>query len=218
MSDPIKRYILWGSSGHAKVLAELITLLGGNVVALFDNNPEAESVLPNVPLFVGLKGFLRWRELNRGETVAGLAAIGGGRGKDRLDIHKLFKQHDVTLGTLVHPDATVSRSSILGAGSQIMAQSVVAADTRLGEGCIINHGANVDHECLLGDGIHLAPAATLCGCITLGNNVFIGAGAVVLPKLTIGHDTIVAAGAVVTRSLPAGVVAVGNPARIIRAV
>jgi maltose O-acetyltransferase len=52
--------------------------------------------------------------------------------------------------------------------------------------------------------------------IALGANVWLGGGAIVLPGVTIGDDTVVGAGAVVTRDLPAGVVAVGNPARIVR--
>jgi maltose O-acetyltransferase len=54
--------------------------------------------------------------------------------------------------------------------------------------------------------------------ITIGNNVWLGGGVIVCPGVTIGDDTVVGAGAVVTRSLPPGVVAVGNPARVIRAV
>ncbi|ASW57945.1 maltose acetyltransferase [Plantactinospora sp. KBS50] len=52
--------------------------------------------------------------------------------------------------------------------------------------------------------------------IAIGDNAWLGGGAIVLAGVTIGHDTVVGAGAVVTRDLPAGVVAVGNPARIIR--
>ena len=52
--------------------------------------------------------------------------------------------------------------------------------------------------------------------ITIGDNVWIGGGAIVLPGVTIGDNTVVGAGAVVTRSLPANVVAVGNPARVVR--
>jgi maltose O-acetyltransferase len=54
--------------------------------------------------------------------------------------------------------------------------------------------------------------------ITIGHNVWLGGGVIVLPGVTIGDDTVVGAGAVVTRDLPRGVVAVGNPARVIRAV
>ena len=52
--------------------------------------------------------------------------------------------------------------------------------------------------------------------VTIGNNVWLGAGAVVLPGVTIGDNTVVGAGAVVTKDLPANVVAVGNPARVLR--
>ena len=52
--------------------------------------------------------------------------------------------------------------------------------------------------------------------IALGDNVWLGGGVVVCPGVTIGDDTVVGAGAVVTRSLPAGVVAAGVPARVIR--
>ncbi|WP_437280416.1 sugar O-acetyltransferase [Sorangium sp. So ce375] len=53
--------------------------------------------------------------------------------------------------------------------------------------------------------------------ITIGNNVWLGGGAIVLPGVTIGDNTVVGAGSVVTRDLPANVVAVGNPARVLRA-
>jgi maltose O-acetyltransferase len=52
--------------------------------------------------------------------------------------------------------------------------------------------------------------------ITIGDNVWLGGGVVVLPGVTIGENTVVGAGAVVARDLPANVVAVGNPARVVR--
>ncbi len=54
--------------------------------------------------------------------------------------------------------------------------------------------------------------------ITIGDNVWLGGGVIVCPGVTIGENTVVGAGAVVTRDLPANVVAVGNPARVIRAI
>lgn len=54
--------------------------------------------------------------------------------------------------------------------------------------------------------------------ITLGENVWLGGGVIVCPGVTIGDNTVVGAGSVVTRDLPANVVAVGNPARVIRTI
>jgi len=52
--------------------------------------------------------------------------------------------------------------------------------------------------------------------IVVGDNVWLGGGVIVCPGVTIGDDTVVGAGAVVTRDLPAGVVAAGAPARVLR--
>jgi maltose O-acetyltransferase len=52
--------------------------------------------------------------------------------------------------------------------------------------------------------------------IAIGDNVWLGGGVIVLPGVTIGENTVVGAGSVVTKDLPANVVAVGNPARVIR--
>jgi maltose O-acetyltransferase len=52
--------------------------------------------------------------------------------------------------------------------------------------------------------------------IAIGDNVWLGGGAIVCPGVTIGDDTVIGAGSVVVNDLPAGVVAVGNPCRVVR--
>ncbi|MCS7481797.1 sugar O-acetyltransferase [Umezawaea endophytica] len=52
--------------------------------------------------------------------------------------------------------------------------------------------------------------------IVIGDNVWLGGGAIVLAGVTIGENTVVGAGAVVTRDLPANVIAVGSPVRVVR--
>ncbi|XVQ90196.1 DapH/DapD/GlmU-related protein [Microbispora siamensis] len=52
--------------------------------------------------------------------------------------------------------------------------------------------------------------------ITIGDNVWIGGGAIILPGVTIGENSVIGAGAVVTKDVGPNVVAVGNPARVIR--
>ena len=52
--------------------------------------------------------------------------------------------------------------------------------------------------------------------ITIGNDVWIGGSAVICPGVTIGDNTVIGAGSVVTKDIPSGVVAAGNPCRVIR--
>ncbi len=52
--------------------------------------------------------------------------------------------------------------------------------------------------------------------VHIGKNCWIGAGAIIVPGVTIGDNTVIGAGSVVTKDIPSGVVAVGNPCRVLR--
>lgn len=56
---------------------------------------------------------------------------------------------------------------------------------------------------------------TRIGRVDIGNRVFVGTGVIILPGITIGDDVVIGAGSVVTKSIPEGVVAAGNPAKVI---
>ena len=52
--------------------------------------------------------------------------------------------------------------------------------------------------------------------VHIGRNCWIGAGAIIMPGVSIGDDSVIGAGSVVTKDIPEGVVAVGNPCRVMR--
>ena len=197
------------------MLYELVRGQGYRLVALFDNDTDSPSTFLGVPVFVGSDGFEQWHNRGPSRPVFGLVAIGGARGRDRLEIQGYLERHAIAPVTVVHRTAFVADTVELGPGTQVLAQTAVCVDARVGAACIVNTRASVDHECRLGDGVHIGPGATLAGCVEVGDHTFVGAGAVVLPRIRLGRDVIVGAGAVVTRDVPDGQVVVGNPARCI---
>ena len=96
--------------------------------------------------------------------------------------------------------------------------------------CIILDGAKVT----FGNDVFVAPGCMFCTAghpldteqrnrgleyaypITVGDNVWFGAGVTVVPGVTIGSDTVIGAGSLVNRDIPSGVLAAGNPCRVIR--
>ncbi|MNE84136.1 Galactoside O-acetyltransferase [compost metagenome] len=52
--------------------------------------------------------------------------------------------------------------------------------------------------------------------VTIGKNCWIGAGAIILSGITIGDNTVIGAGSIVTKDIPANVVAIGNPCKVLR--
>ncbi|MBF0371340.1 MAG: acetyltransferase [Magnetococcales bacterium] len=213
-SEIHRPYCIWGALGHAKVLAESLAEQGRQPVAVFDNNPEAISPFEGVPLFVGKAGFLHWRESWQGGCDF-VVAIGGHRGRDRVELGQFLSSHGLTPLTVHHPTAYLSPSADIAPGCQLLMQSAVGVECVLAQGCIINSRASVDHESILAQGVHVAPGATLAGLVRVGAYTLIGAGATILPRIVVGEGAIVGAGAVVTRDVPDQVVVAGNPARIL---
>jgi sugar O-acyltransferase (sialic acid O-acetyltransferase NeuD family) len=212
----MREIVLWGASGHARVLAEFLEALDFGVVALVDNDPTLESFLPGVPLLHGEAALGAWRNAHPGELYA-LVAIGGARGAERLALQDALSAAGYAIPVAVHPRAFVAADAALGAGTQVLALAAVAAAAQIGRGCIVNTSASVDHECRLDDGVHIGPGATLAGNVTVGRNAFVGTGAAVIPHVTIGAGAIVGAGSVVVRDVPPNTVVYGNPARVARA-
>lgn len=86
----------------------------------------------------------------------------------------------------------------------------------LGDGCLIGHQVviatlNHDLDPARRGGMYPAP-------VRLGKNVWVGAHATILPGVTVGDGAVIAAGAVVTKDVPAGVVAGGVPARVLKTI
>ena len=206
--------ILWGATGQARVLRETLRHYGVTIVALFDNNAELKSPFPDVPIFAGTKGFENWLVDRKNlEKLGFLVAIGGDKGEVRCSIQSYLETFGLKPLVALHPTAFVAQETVIGAGSQILAQSAVCSEVRIGKACIVNTSASVDHECVLEDGVHICPGARLAGCVRVGAFSMVGTGAVVLPWITIGERCVVGAGAVVTKDIPDGAIVVGNPAR-----
>ena len=111
-------------------------------------------------------------------------------------------------------------------------------NTHWGKNCYANFNLTLvdDNEIFIGDNCMLAPNVVIATAghpldpdlrsaygqfampVVIGNNVWIGANTVVMPGVTIGDNTVIGAGSVVTKDIPSGVVACGNPCRVMRAV
>ena len=210
-----KNIILWGGTGQAKLNRSIIEYYGSKVDAVFDDTRVLKSPFNDVEIYCGHSEFERWCRYKKVEEIGFSVAIGNPHGRIRLDLHEMLEKKGFRPTILVHPNSFIAENASIGEGSQIMAGAIIAPEVQIGKECIINANSSIDHECKLGDAVEIAPGATLCGEISVGINAWIGAGATILPKIKIGEDAIVGAGAVVTKDVPASVVVMGVPARIV---
>lgn len=193
---------LYGASGHAKVIIDILRDSGIPVLGAFDKNPAIQEIA-GIPV-IGA-------EVEEKLEAPLIISIGDNSIRQRV-AHTL----QAVFGKAIHPSAILSPSVRVGEGTVVMQGAIIQASTVVGHHAIINTGASIDHDCRIGDYAHISPGAVLSGNVQVGEGTHIGAGAVVIPNLKIGKWCKIGAGAVVIRDIPDKVTAVGNPARIIK--
>lgn len=212
----MKKCFFWGATGQAKVLKEFIGDFGCKLHWLFDNDPLMPEEIDGVPMLGGWDNFMNWAKKNKSKDISFLVAIGGTKGKERLDLQDKISKIGFKPLTVWHKTSYVSKQSKIGNGSQILVHASVCVEAKIGRACIINTGAQIDHECVLGDGVHVMPGAVLTGCVKVDDFATIGSGAIILPRIKIGKGAIVGAGAVVTKDVEPYSVVAGVPAKILK--
>ncbi|MEZ5292751.1 MAG: hypothetical protein R2745_16845 [Vicinamibacterales bacterium] len=145
------------------------------------------------------------------------AFLGVNQPESKRAVHDLFAPRALRFTTIVHASAAISSTSSLGPGVHVNSLVSVAAHAVLDRFVSLNRHVSIGHHARLGEFVTVNPGANVAGYTTIGAGTLIGMGANVVDGITIGPGTVVCAGAVVTRDLPGGVVARGNPCRVVRA-
>lgn len=210
MSQLVEAVCLFGAGGHGRATAEVIRRAGIYDVRCVVDDREPPGTLR--PLWVGGRDELG--KIRSTGSAAGFVAIGDNA--IRAQLTTLMVDSGFEMITVIDPSAVVASDARIGAGSSVMPHALAGANATLGQGVIVNSAATVDHDCVVGDYVQISPGAHLTGGCTIGDFAFLGGGAIVAMPVTIGARTIVGAGAVVLNDLPADVVAVGTPARVLR--
>jgi acetyltransferase EpsM len=195
---------LFGASGHAKVIIDILLSKGVQVKGFYDED-ESKKELWGIPVIGKTKEF-------SDPVVEAIVSIGENATRKKV----VENLGSAEFGTAIHNKSNIGSHVEIGKGTVVMAGAIINADTKIGEHVIINTSASVDHDCLVEDFAHIAPNASLCGGVEIGEGTLIGAGSTVIPLTKIGKWCTIGAGAVVVEDIPDRSVVVGNPARIIK--
>ncbi|RZJ98375.1 MAG: acetyltransferase [Brevundimonas sp.] len=117
------------------------------------------------------------------------------------------------LARLLHSQAWISASAIIGDGAVFGPFSHASTGSKSGELVLVNTFSGVGHDASLGLGGCLSSHVDLTGGVNVGDRVFFGSGARLLPGLKVGDDARIGAGAVVVRNVASGAIMYAAPAR-----
>lgn len=194
--------IIFGASGHAKVIIDILQNNATQIEKIIDDNPKVEEIF-------GIKVEKNTNSYSLDKD----AIIGIGNNETRK---KIAEKYHFQYQIAIHPKAVISKHSHIGEGSVVMANAVINPSAEIGKHCIINTGAVVEHDCQIADFVHISPNASLAGNVQVAEGAHIGIGASVIQGVKIGKWATIGAGSVVIRDVPDFAVVVGNPAKVIK--
>jgi sugar O-acyltransferase (sialic acid O-acetyltransferase NeuD family) len=206
--------LILGAGGHAQVVADIL---------MRAHNAGEQ---------IELVGFLDDDSVSHGRTMLGLPVLGSirdlacivhnalivgiGDNRTRKRLFDQMQQQGESSIIAEHPTAVVAPDVSIGPGTTICAGVVINPGSVIGANVILNTGCTVDHHNRIGDHAHIAPGVHLGGAVHIGEGTLVGIGATIVPNRRVGPWSTVGAGAVVVDDIPASVVVVGVPARVVR--
>ena len=123
---------LYGASGHAKVIIDILDAQQINVDGMFDDDHTIDELMA-IPVNH------QWN----GESPI-IVSIGNNLARKQI-VQKL----NCDFARVYHPSAVVSPNSSIGEGTVVMQGSIIQSGARVGCHCIVNTGSSVDHECFI---------------------------------------------------------------------
>jgi sugar O-acyltransferase (sialic acid O-acetyltransferase NeuD family) len=195
---------LYGASGHAKVVIEILEQQQKIISGLIDVNPAIKTIF-EYPVFKEMP------DVDSKDDVKMIICVGNNIARKRL-AEKTFVDFEIA----THPSANISLRSLIGEGSVVMAGVAVNSKVNIGKHVILNTNCSIDHDCDLENYVHISPNAALAGNVQVGEGTHIGIGACVIQGIKIGRWATIGAGTVIINDVPDYAVIVGNPGRIIK--
>jgi UDP-3-O-[3-hydroxymyristoyl] glucosamine N-acyltransferase len=150
------KVVIIGAGGHAKIVCDLILKLNKHEIIGFADISVNESMSRKTDSIF----YLNYKIIANQESLTKLFdqcdhfIIALGNNKKRAHYYDQMKHQLIPL-CLIHPNANVSSTAIIGQGSVILANAVVNSNSIVAENCILNSGVIVDNDCRVDDHVYL---------------------------------------------------------------
>ncbi|SFC10792.1 sugar O-acyltransferase, sialic acid O-acetyltransferase NeuD family [Alkalibacterium subtropicum] len=201
-----KRLLIIGASGHGKVIADIALKLNKWTNISFLDDDESKNMTMGLNIIGKTKDAFKYKDI-----AEFIVAIGDNKIREKVQC--MLTDEELSVTTLIHPNATIGTDVEIDKGSVVMAGVVINSSTRIGKGCIINTSSNIDHDNIIEDFVHISPRVSLAGTVKVGKNNWIGTGSVVSNNIILCPGCLIGAGTLVINDIKEPGTYFGVPAR-----
>lgn len=210
----MKEIYVLGVGGSTPVFMDFAEACGYKIAGLYHYNSDRTGEHEHGHPILG-----SFDDLYQSDIKGKMFLLSQGDMKIREEVtNKILKLGGV-VPTLIHPTAIVSKyAKVSEEGVAIGANCIVQADAEIKSNAVLWDMALVCHQTTIGNYCFVGPKALVGAHIEVKDFAFIGQDVLLVSGKvgTMGANSLLGAGAVLTKGLPANVVAVGNPARVIK--
>ena len=211
MYDP-RKIVIFGSSGHAKVIVDIIESNNNfELIGFIDKLIPQETIVLNYKV-IGDESILP-KLMNKYKFNKGVVGIGDNFVRSKVvDVVKKIAP-DFQFINCIHNSAKLSNYCKFGVGNVVMPGVSINASTIISDHCILNTNSSLDHDCHLESFSCLAPNSVVGGNCSISQFSYVGIGASVFQGVSIGKNCIVGGGSVLDKDAISNSVYYGIPAK-----
>lgn len=190
-----KKVIIFGASGHARVIADIVKKSNDEIIGFLDDNADIQGkTIFDDKIVLGDTSEESVRKYSDCYFIIGI-----GSNKVRMIISK--KYSNLKWYTAIHPSSIIGNDVSINEGTAIMAGTVINTGTVVGKHCIVNTSSSLDHDNILEDYVHISPGSHLAGTVKISEGTWICAGVTIINNITISKNNIIGAGATVIENV-----------------
>lgn len=212
----IKKIIIIGSGGHAKVVInEILKQSKYKIEKIIDIKNFGKKIkIGKKKLIIANYKKFDWRNINNQTFL--FVAVGDNYLRKKIVNEIEKKNKKIKWATLISLDAIVSNDVKFKPGSLVVSGSIINPGTKIGAHCIINTRSSIDHDNFFDNFSSCAPGVTTGGNVKVGEFSFLGIRSTVINNIKIGSKTIIGANSLVTKNCLSSYIYYGKPAKKIK--
>ena len=201
---------IYGSGGAGRGAKEIADLQGvWSEIVFIDDTVPAD-------IFKGIKRmpFEQFKAEYSSDMAKVVIAIG--EPEYKIQLFNKVKDCGYNFANVIHPSSYVSPDAKIGSGIIVQMGCIIAVDATIGNNVNLGQYVVVAHDSTVEDHAQISAFVMIAGNCKVGEGTFIGIGVPIKNEISIGKNTIIGMGSVVHHNIPDEVIAVGNPARVIK--
>ena len=213
----MKKIIIFGGGGHAKIIQDCIQLIRNYKVVGFIDKKNYDSSLSKKMKYLGVAKNLN--QIIKGQNlqnILGVVAIGSNITRKEIVLEVKKINNSFKWANIIHPSAIISNTAKIGTGNMFLAGSIICSDAKIDNHVSINTGTHLDHDNVFSDFSSTGPGVATGGNVKVGKLSFLGIGSTIKHNVSIGDNTVVGGQSFVNKNCKSNSLYYGVPAKRIK--